>query len=243
MQSRDSPDRFTPWGLALQASVPGFYAWAVTVAPTVWNESEPFALRLVGLGAPIFLAAGAWCEPRVGLRARILSLWSFVIACGFVWGAAPNELAPARLDPVRGVAGMLGWALFALTWAGGQAKPPGPSRSVESRGWLGDSNGGPPRGRSSADSAWVIAGVLAAAAMQFAGWQVTGPETALFVRFVTVAGGLATLAIATNLAVGRRVAGTVGPSGSRSQHVLLPLLVLITLAGVALARLLFTPRD
>lgn len=230
----------------MQASVPGLYAWAVTVAPTVWNDGEPVAARVAGLVAPIFLGVGAALEPRVGLPARVLSLWSFVIACGFVWGAAPNELTPLRLDPVRGVAGMLGWALFALASAAGP-----PSRSIGSRG-AGGGVAGPGAGTTSIeqpasrwrlDIACVGVGALVAAVMQFGGWQISTPESALFVRFVTVAAGLATLTLATNLAIGRRSVGAARAWGVRSKSLRFALIALVAFGAVALVRLLFLRPD
>lgn len=229
----------------MQACVPGVYAWAVTVAPTVWNDGEPLAARVAGLAAPVFLVFGAILEPRVGLPARILSLWSFVIACGFVWGAAPNELTPLRLDPVRGVAGMLGWALFALASAAGPA-----SRSMASRGpaggmthpGTGTTNVEQPASRWRLDIACVVVGALVAAVMQFGGWQISAPESALFVRFVTVAAGLATLTVATNVATGRRPGGAAR-AGVGSKSLRFALIGLVALGAVALVRLLFLRPD
>jgi hypothetical protein len=226
----------------VQAAVPGVYAWAVTVAPTVWNDGEPLAARLAGLVAPFFLVFGATLEPRVGLPARVFSLWAFVIACGFAWGAAPNELTPLRLDPVRGVAGMLGWALFALASAAGPA-----SRSMASRGAAGSvtspgagaTNIEQPASRWRLDIACVVVGALVAAVLQFGGWQISAAEPALFVRFVTVAAGLAALALATNLAIGRPPAGAARAPGVRSKYLRFALMALVALGAVALVRLLF----
>lgn len=230
MRPREFPERLAQLGTSAQSSVPGIYAWAVTVAPTVCSGSEPLVARWVGLCAPTILVAGAALEPRVGMRARILSLWSFVIACGFVWGAAPAELAPPRLDPVRGVGGMFGWALFALAWAHGpvtrEAAPKLPAAVAD-----GES---PPWG-ARVDGACLLAGALAAAAIQLGGWQVPGAESALLVRFATVAAGLAVLGVAANLAV--RQIGGVGFRGSqRRRWAFFAVVVLTAIAVLALVR-------
>ncbi|HXX69481.1 MAG TPA: hypothetical protein VEK07_20020 [Polyangiaceae bacterium] len=232
MRSQDSSERFSRASAALQSSVPGIYAWAVTVAPAACGGGAPLAARLVGLGAPTVLVLGAALEPRFGLRARVLSLWAFVIACGFVWGAAPAELSPLRLDPVRGIAGMFGWALFALACAGGPIGRPAASKRSLSR-----ANGESLPRRVHVETVCVVAGALAAAALQSFGWQAPGAESALLVRFATIAAGLAVLEIAANVA-GRQVSGGAAVESGPRRIAWLAVAALAALGSLAFVRLL-----
>ena len=75
------------------------------------NKPAPPAVALVAL------AAGWAGERRWGGRFRPASLWGFVLASALTWSVAPMGLAPLRIDAAHGLAGMLGWALFALALA------------------------------------------------------------------------------------------------------------------------------
>jgi hypothetical protein len=223
------------------------YAWAVTVAPTAWSDAELGVARWVAVVAPILLVAGAVLELRAGPRARIFFFWSFVIACGFVWGLAPGQLAPPHFDWVRGFAGMLGWALFALASAAGPARAR--QEPVSRRPARLDGVAGLPQRRLQADTAWVATGVVLAASVQSAGWQVSGAESALLVRFVTIAAGLVVLGIVTRVAVGRYERRQSDASGARTKSLgarakwgVLAIGVLAALAGIVFARLLLKGR-
>src|SRR5271165_7131310 len=110
-------ERLSSWGAAAQASVPGAYAWGVTVAPAAWSRGGSSFARAASLVAIAALGAGVVGERRWGWRARIASLWTFILACALTWSAVPLALAPLRMDVPRGVAGMIGWALFAMASA------------------------------------------------------------------------------------------------------------------------------
>ena len=121
-------DRLVARGAPAQAAIAGGYAWAVTVAPTVWERGAP-AIALVaagvGLAALLALAVG---DRLWGGRGRAAALWVFVLASALAWLSAPAALRPTRLDTTRGLAGMAGWALFALASAGpalGERQEPG----------------------------------------------------------------------------------------------------------------------
>src|ERR1700736_6589362 len=101
-------ERLSSWGAAAQASVPGVYAWSVTVAPVAWSRGASSFARVVSVFAVAALAAGVVMESQLGWRARVASLWAFVIACALTWSASPTALAPLRIDVPRGVAGMIG---------------------------------------------------------------------------------------------------------------------------------------
>jgi hypothetical protein len=145
---------------AAQASVPGVYAWCVTVAPIVWEQSPISSLaRIAAVLAPFFLVGGAVIERRWGDRVRNVPLWGFILSCAVAWSSSPTVVATSLSDPVRAAAGMLGWTLFAFASAG----PPlanGARVRVAEHSPLG-ARKGLPRG----DMAYVATGALLAAVM------------------------------------------------------------------------------
>src|ERR1700722_9461866 len=100
--------RLSAMGAAAQASVPGLYAWGVTVAPVAWSRGASAVAKVAAVAALAALAGGVAAERRWGTRARIIALWGFVLACALAWSAAPTPLGPLRIDAPRGLAGMLG---------------------------------------------------------------------------------------------------------------------------------------
>jgi hypothetical protein len=107
-------------------------------------------------------------------------------------------LAPLRIDAVHGLAGMLGWALFALALAA-------PSLDRRSQSELVvDAEPLVPRRRLAPGDAPYLAGAAAiAASMQLVGWRVAVAERALLVRFVALAAGLAVIDAASTIALAR----------------------------------------
>ncbi|MGH7434619.1 MAG: hypothetical protein ACRENE_03015, partial [Polyangiaceae bacterium] len=100
-----------------QSVVAGTYAWASTVAPVAWSRGASGLSKSVAVLALVVLAAGWPAWKRWGERARVVALWSFVLACALAWAAAPEALNAARMDMITGLTGSLAWGLFALASA------------------------------------------------------------------------------------------------------------------------------
>ena len=172
--------------------------------------------------APRGLAAlRAWTGPT---WARVWSVWGFVLSSAIVWTLAPGALSSARIDGVRGVLGVVGWALFAFASAGPslRANPDASARivagsSLKPRSEL-------PRG----DGAYVAAGVALALSMQAIGWGVPTPERAVLVRLVTVVCGVAVLGATTSIALSRHLPRTRPSRGLRLRRAL-PWVVMLAL--------------
>ena len=250
MSTRTLFDRLSEIGSAAQATIPGLYAWGVTVAPAAWGRGAPLAAKIVALlGVVLLLAAvllerspasdGAMAtEParpsflgRFARHARPLSVWGLVATSALVWALAPGALSPARLDAPRGVAGMIGWALFAFASAAPAiARDPESSRVTP----------GPPlRPRSPiprGDAWFILGGTVFALGLQVIGWRVVVPERALLVRLVALASGLGVIGAATQITLARH-ARRVRPSRRsrvRRSLVWLAALTVLALGGLAL---------
>ncbi|MGO9835072.1 MAG: hypothetical protein ACLP1X_12730 [Polyangiaceae bacterium] len=185
-------------GSVAQASVPGAYAWAATVAPAAWAHGSGTLAKVAALLALIALAAGWAAERRWGGRFRLATLWGFVLASALTWSAAPMALAPLRFDAVHGLAGMLGWALFALALAAPSLDP------VSQSSLMLDAEPLVARRRlATRDTPYLVGAAAIAVSMQLVGWRVAGAERALLVRFVAVAAGLAVIDAAVTIALAR----------------------------------------
>jgi hypothetical protein len=215
-------------GAAAQASVPGVYAWAVTVVPVAWARGSTLVSKGAAVLALAALVAGVVGERRWGApsRLRFASLWGFVLSSALAWSAAPSALGPLRIDAPRGVAGMLGWALFALA----SAAPALEGRREADRIVEGDEALVPRRRLASGDSAYIVAGAVLAVLMQVLGWRVANAERALLVRFVSLAAGLALIAGAAALAITRHSTRSPRPPIRRVRGALAELVVLAMLA-------------
>ena len=110
-------------GAAAQASLAGAYAWAVAVAPLAWAPAASAATIAGATIAFLALVLGVLGERWKKPWTRPVSLWSVVLASAFTWSTFPIGLGIARIDPVRGVTGMLAWALYALAYAGPAMEP------------------------------------------------------------------------------------------------------------------------
>jgi hypothetical protein len=227
--------RFTTRGASAQAAIAGGYAWAVTVAPTFWERGEPWLAVVAACLGPLALGVVAAGDRLWRGRARTPSLWLFVLASALTWLAVPAALRPLRIDTPRGLAGMLGWALFALAFAGpalGDAKEPGrlvDDVPLEARNRFA-------RG----DAAYPAVGAALALALQLVGWQVASPERALLVRLVALAAGLAIVGASSEIALARHLPRTTRRWKARLRSAGIPLVVLGLLAA---AGLLLTRRD
>ncbi len=189
--------RLAAMNTAAQSAFAGAYAWGVTVAPAAWSRGTPLIAKALALVTLLALAAG-FAESRFGERARRVGLWVFVFGCAGVWSAVPGSLAVLRVDVLRGLAGMLGWALFALTSAA-------PARSAPENG-ADPTRPLPPRqSLSRGDGVYLAAGAVVAAAIQAVGWRVPSIERALLVRFVVIGSGLAILTTSADLATARHM--------------------------------------
>jgi hypothetical protein len=209
-----------------QASVPGLYAWVLTVAPAAWTRGGSAFARGASITALLALAGGIAAERRWGARGRFAAMWVFVLASALVWISAPNAMGPQRLEGARGVAGMLGWALYAFACAAPALRRdelPAP-RVVPDE---------PLRPRTRVrrgDAAYMAVAAVVAAALQAVGWRVITPERAILVRFVALASGLALISAATTIALARHGHRTRPPARARMGRAM-PYLILLLLAA------------
>ena len=228
-------ERLSAVGAAAQASVPGVYAWGVTVAPGAWARGASGLAKAGAVAALLMLAVGVVGEPRWVGRARAVSLWGFVVACAVSWCAAPAGLSPLRMDASRGLAGVLGWAIFAFVSAAPALRAPdGDERNADA----------PPnvaaQRSTRSDVIYVTVGALLAGVLQGAGWRIAGVERALLGRFIALAVGLAVIGASTEIAL-QRHAPRATPSDTRRLR--RALVALVALAILALAGLLNLALD
>ena len=105
-------------GAAAQASVPGVYAWGVTVAPAAWSRGASLVSKVAAIAAVLALLGGSRRGahgPRVARGCR---------RCGVSSSRARSPGRPLRPPSLRfewtrprAAAGMIGWALFAFASA------------------------------------------------------------------------------------------------------------------------------
>lgn len=225
-------ERLSALGAAAQATVPGVYAWGVTVAPAAWAHGSSAVAKVASILALVALGAGVAGERRWGDAARIASLWGFVLSCALAWSAAPAAFAPMRIDAQRGVAGMIGWGLFALA----SAAPALQGRREEER-VVDELPLRPRKGLARGDALYLAFGAVAAGALQLFGWHVATPERALLVRFVGLAAGLGIVGATTEVALARHRKRTAQPTMGRLRRAmyLLVALGLLGMTGVLFA--------
>jgi hypothetical protein len=209
--------------VATQGTVPGAYAWAVTVAPAGWTSGASavaIAFTALGLGS---LIAGPLVERRSPLAAQLVVGWGMVLSGVGTWVLAPAAAMDA-FDAARGIAGMLGWGLFAFAIAS-PARTPVPALATTAR---------PSRRAGSRlfDRAVLSSAIGCAVALQVPGWHVAGRERALLVRLVAVAGGLGIMTAAGAVVVGHR------PRQADGASVRLPRMRPVSVAWVAAGCLL-----
>jgi len=182
-------------GPTAQPTVAGLYAWAVTVAPVGFGAhprgAGGTAAALFAVLALLALASGAASDVVLRRRGktaslerwRTLSLFSFAAASLVTWICDTDALAPVRLSAARGVAGMLGWALFAFAFAAPVVEP------VESPARV--TAGARARGQvERGDALFVAITAALVAGLQLLGWSVQSPERAILVRVTTVGAGI-----------------------------------------------------
>ncbi len=234
MRAQGVLERLSAMGVAAQASVPAVYAWAVTVAPAAWSHGATVPAKVAAAVALLAVIAGVVGERRWGVRARYVAFWGFVFASALTWSASPSSLGPLRIDAPRGLAGMLGWALFALASSA-------PALDVHEDPNVALESALPARkSLARGDGLYVGGGVLVAAMLQLVGWAVTNPERALLVRIVSLAAGIAVMGAATDLGLARHAARS---RESRARRLRRGMAALVVLALLSLSGLLFALQD
>lgn len=216
--------RLVELGAATQVLVPGLYAWAITVAPAGFGHGAPWYGGLFAILALLALPGGLAVERLQGRTEAVhpAVVWVFALASGATWASNIDALTPTRLGLARGLAGTIGWGLFALACAAPPVVPVGDARvetGFKSRGTLA-------RG----DAIFVGAGALLALALQGIGWEVGVPERAILVRLVTLACGIAIVSVASAVALARH--GRRGAVAGRLRFRWLVLLAVLLTAGV-----------
>jgi len=193
--------RISELGPSAQASIPGLYAWAVTVASCAWSRGVPWQTRVVALGGPIVLLASVLVDKDRPAVARHLSVWGLVVSSLLVWALVPATVGPSRFDTTRGVLGMLGWAVFAFASAAPAfTRTEAEEARVVERGRLEPRQRG---GRK--DVPFLLVGIAVALGLQCIGWGIEPRERALFVRLYTVVAGMAVLGAFASVALARHV--------------------------------------
>ena len=173
---KPSPGRRFELGSVAQASVPGMYAWFVTVAPAAWSRGAPLAVKLIALAGVAVLVASASSSaaPR---WSRLASVASPARASSY--GRSRRARSPEPARRTRGMTGMIAWALFAYA----SAAPTVPRLAPPSADEL-------PRAIASAgDALFVAAGVVLAV---HSGAQLADPvaRAAVLVRIVCIGLGM-----------------------------------------------------
>ncbi len=222
---------FVDIGAMGQAAITGGYAWAVSVAPSAWARGASIGPKLAALVALASLVAGVVLErlspPQAGrARVRPMILWTFVLGCVLTWFATLESLGPTRMTAARGIASVLGWALFAHACAA-----PAVARAPEARTEAGLPGRAP---LSKQGGAAIIVAAIGALALQGIGWGVTVPERAVLVRVVTLACGVAVVTASASVATEHHRARR-GGQPAKPPFFWLGLLTLMTLGGLAWA--------
>jgi hypothetical protein len=226
--------RIAAIGAAAQASVPGLYAWVVTVEPIAWSRGAQLLAKIAAIAGIASLVAGIVVEQRSKderdrARARHVSVWGLTLTSAVVWMLTPAALAPLRFDAPRGVAGLLGWGLFAFVSAA-----PALQRDDATSPVVSDAPPLAPRSTVRRGDILYIAGaVVAAVALQAVGWRTPAPERALLVRLVTVSAGLALIGAATQISLARHERLARMRVGQRFRGALPWIVLLVLLLGGA----------
>jgi hypothetical protein len=223
--------RLADVGSVAQASVPGVYAWAVTVAPVAWSRAGGLGSRAAAIAALASLGAGVVLEGVGRTRtARLVSVWGLTLLSAVAWAIAQSGPSAGRIDAARGISGMLAWGLFAYASAAPtfRRSPASPEFEEGENAQL-QARGRSPRG----DRYYLIGAAVAATLLQFVGWVPASPERALLVRLVTVAAGVALVSSAAQVTLARHKRGQPVSSRSRRRMVILSLgaVGVVVLAG------------
>ena len=219
--------RMSELGASAQASIPGLYAWGVTVASCAWSRGVPWQTRVVALGGPLVLLASVLVDKDRPAVARHLSVWGLVVSSILVWALVPSAVGPSHFDTTRGVLGMLGWAVFAFA----SAAPAFPRTESEEARIIERGRLEPRHRGARKDVPFLLVGIVGAVALQAIGWGIEPRERALFVRLYTVAAGMAVLGAFASVALARHVLPT---RKKRKARLFGWVLAFLVVAGVAL---------
>lgn len=214
-------------GPRAQATIAGMYAWATTVLPVAWGRGAGWLPKVAGIFALGSLVAALLFD-RAG-KYRFASFWAFVGLCALVWLLAPSMVLAGAFQGVRGLSGVLGWALYAvacaapaLSWRANR-KPPIVDDEPPKEASLA------PRSRLARSEQIIVGiGAIAALGLQGVGWSVPSPERAVLVRVTTLAAGVALVHTAATLATARHYE-RAAPARRRVERAALPLFILVAL--------------
>lgn len=232
---RSALARVAAIGAAAQASVPGLYAWTVTVAPAAWSRGASWIAKAAAIAGVLSLVVGVVLEQRRidetddarRALARHAVVWGLTLTSAVVWLMTPAALAPLRFDAPRGIAGLLGWGLFAFVSAA-----PALRQHALAEARLLDAPALAPRNAvRRGDVAYIGAAVAVAIALQAIGWRTEVPERALLTRLVTIATGLALIGAATQVSLARHERRTRPRTSQRIRGALVWLVLLLFLAA------------
>jgi hypothetical protein len=182
-------------GVATQGTVPGAYAWAITVAPAGWSSGASavaMSVTALGLGS---LIAGPLVERKSPLAAQLVVGWGVVLSAVATWVLSPAASLES-VDAARGIAGMLGWGLFAFAIAS-PARAPVSTLATTARASRR-------AGSRVFDRVVLSSAIACAVALEVPGWRMADRERGLLVRLVAVAGGLGIMTAAGAVVVGHR---------------------------------------
>jgi hypothetical protein len=198
-------------GKIFDVLAPGLYAWGLTVGWPVSQRFAPLGARIFALVALVALVSGAALVFSSPTLSRILGIWVFLASCIGAWASFAPVFSPMQLDPVHGVLGSLGWALFAISWAGERATTTTTAIATPTADQAERRRNAVPR---TATIILVIVAVSASAPMLLA-WWVQSLERALLAHAVSLAGAIALLAFAADLFEPRSRAEEAGFDASR----------------------------
>lgn len=191
--------RVSELGAAAQASIPALYAWGLTVAPAAWSRGAPWPAKVTALLGVLTIVGAAVAERSVPRWARIASVWGLVVTSLATWAIAGSALSPARLDVARGVLGAVGWMIFAFA----SAAPPIRRRDEDGERVLEGPRLEPRGSLPRLDTLYIAGAVAFAIGSMLVGWRVASPERGVLVRLVSLAGGIAVIGAATEIALAR----------------------------------------
>jgi hypothetical protein len=204
-------------GKLFDVLAPGLYAWGVTVGWPVSQRFAPLGSRIGALVALVSLVAGSalvFTSPRL---ARVFGIWVFLAACIATWAWFSVAVSTLRLDPVQGVLGSIGWALYAISWSGDAANPSSTSPPVSVPVPVPDPRPDARRYRNvprAAAAVLILVTTVAALPMVLA-WWVASLERALLAHAISLAAAIALVTLAVDLFEPRSRAEEAGFDASR----------------------------
>jgi hypothetical protein len=182
---------------------PGLYAWGLTVAWPVSERFAPLGSRIFALAALVSLVSGAALTFSSPSLARVFGIWIFLASCIGAWGWFAPAFGPLQLDPLVGVLGSVGWALFAVSWAGGAATATATTTTTTTTTATTTAtvDNRRPAGQSLPKGAGPVLALVtfAAAVPMVLAWRVESLERALLAHAVSLAAAIALIAFAVDL--------------------------------------------